>query len=84
MKPKNELLEKFEKTVNKQLLLHAAGKYIFCPVCSTVLDWTTVIIISVYNNDKSKNIGSQIVCTNCAKNMNSVNWEKIEHRFKHS
>ena len=35
-----------ETEVTRQLLKYAAGRQIFCPVCSSVLDWASTVIFN--------------------------------------
>lgn len=47
-----------QRTVNRNLLRHAAGTALFCPKCENLLDWRTTAIISLGPN-------SSTVCTSC-------------------
>ena len=64
---KNELLKAFNNTMNVQLLKYAAGLHCFCPNCSRILDFKTVVILDVWNLDKTQYAGQKIGCTNCFK-----------------
>lgn len=51
--------------INGQLLKHAAGQQITCPVCGDILDWKTTIIVEAYKDNIPK--GRAIVCWKCFK-----------------
>lgn len=47
-----------ESTVTRNLLKHAAGQTMFCPVCEVVLDWRRTAIVSIGPNERA-------CCTPC-------------------
>jgi len=56
--------------MNRELLKHAAGTYIFCPNCERVLDWKTVIIIDVIRDQTT--IGHAVYCTHCVQSLDQI------------
>lgn len=62
-----DILNEFTKTANKQVLLYAASKHIFCPNCNKILDYKTVIILEVWNKHITQYHGQQVCCKSCLK-----------------
>jgi hypothetical protein len=62
---KDKMMEPLKAHLNKELLKYTAGLYMFCPICNTVLDWKTVVIIDVWNAHGTKHHGQKVGCTKC-------------------
>ena len=77
-KKANSVTEALEQHMNKALLKHAAGTWMFCPKCETVLDWSTVIILDVFREKKTVHVSKQVVCTHCTKDLNTIDWAALE------
>ena len=77
METTNTVTDLLKQHMHKQLLLHAAGTWMFCPKCNNILDWSTVIILDIFNVS-GKQKGNQVVCTSCTKDLNTINWKSLE------
>jgi hypothetical protein len=40
-----------QREINKQLLKHIAGKLIFCPICSDIMDYRRTVAVSFMKGD---------------------------------
>ena len=57
----------YNNAVITRQLTQAAKTYENCPVCARILDFHTVVLLDVWNLDKTVYGGKKCGCTNCFK-----------------
>ena len=53
------------KTITKNLLKHAVGTAMFCPVCKTVLDWAKAVEVDFIAKDTGDPFKIILTCSGC-------------------